>query len=275
MWSPDDPLFFVHHSNVDRIWALWQDYVDHDLDDPSEFRTPFHYEGRGIDRPMPFPSLSDVGWDFRLGGDFPTPRDVISNDDNIQVRYIDDQLARTLRYTPNPRWFEQAPSGDMGNSCDRNRRNERALKLGGGRLKNHQEGTVEEMIDSTSLRGNRYSNDLLSNLKNDLQQKYQDEINVSDVTSFSDDESSNITSISDCLNMNTFTNIDERTLWDDLCHDLPLTTTYPERLAALAQSECQKRGNPFSANVDWIERMNMRNELIAFECFHLPDRKHD
>ena len=223
MWSPDDPLFFVHHANVDRIWALWQDYVDHDRIDPSDFQAPVHYEGRGIDRPMPYPSTRDVNWDFRLGGDFPTPRDMLSNDDNIRVRYIDDQLARTLRYTPNPRWFEAASSGDTSQSCDRNRRNERDLKFGGGRLNNHhQEGTVEQLVDSTSLRGSRYSNDLLEDIKNDVQKQYQDEIDIPDVVSFSDDESYNITSISDCLDMNTFTNDDERTLWDDLCHDLPL-----------------------------------------------------
>ena len=28
--SPEDPLFFVHHANVDRMWALWQDYHGHD-----------------------------------------------------------------------------------------------------------------------------------------------------------------------------------------------------------------------------------------------------
>ena len=22
--SPDDPVFFMHHCNVDRLWALWQ-----------------------------------------------------------------------------------------------------------------------------------------------------------------------------------------------------------------------------------------------------------
>jgi hypothetical protein len=24
MTSPNDPIFFLHHSNVDRIWAKWQ-----------------------------------------------------------------------------------------------------------------------------------------------------------------------------------------------------------------------------------------------------------
>ena len=23
--SPNDPVFFLHHSNIDRIWALWED----------------------------------------------------------------------------------------------------------------------------------------------------------------------------------------------------------------------------------------------------------
>jgi len=29
--SCDDPLFFVHHSNVDRLYGMWQDCWDHDL----------------------------------------------------------------------------------------------------------------------------------------------------------------------------------------------------------------------------------------------------
>ena len=29
-YSPEDPLFMVHHANVDRMYALWQDYHGHD-----------------------------------------------------------------------------------------------------------------------------------------------------------------------------------------------------------------------------------------------------
>jgi len=35
MCSPDDPLFMLHHSNMDRLFALWQDCWDYELVDPS------------------------------------------------------------------------------------------------------------------------------------------------------------------------------------------------------------------------------------------------
>ncbi|CEL52080.1 Tyrosinase OS=Streptomyces antibioticus GN=melC2 PE=3 SV=2 [Rhizoctonia solani AG-1 IB] len=35
-FSPDDPLFFLHHNNVDRLWALWQGRDNSRLNDYSE-----------------------------------------------------------------------------------------------------------------------------------------------------------------------------------------------------------------------------------------------
>lgn len=45
MYSPDDPLFFLHHSQIDRIWAIWQDYWNQTEVDPygQEFSSPEHY----------------------------------------------------------------------------------------------------------------------------------------------------------------------------------------------------------------------------------------
>jgi hypothetical protein len=46
MTSPDDPLFFLHHANVDRMWAIWQDYWNQTGVDPyddQEFTTPEFY----------------------------------------------------------------------------------------------------------------------------------------------------------------------------------------------------------------------------------------
>ncbi|RPA75967.1 Di-copper centre-containing protein [Ascobolus immersus RN42] len=47
--SPGDPIFYLHHANVDRLWALWQEQ------DPSRILSvggpisPFDYEGDQID----------------------------------------------------------------------------------------------------------------------------------------------------------------------------------------------------------------------------------
>ena len=54
MSSPQDPIFFLHHANVDRLWALWQD-------DGHEDSYPF--EGRGYGH-----NLTDPMWPWD-GGD--------------------------------------------------------------------------------------------------------------------------------------------------------------------------------------------------------------
>ena len=80
-------------------------------------------------------------------------------------------------------------------------------------------------------------------------------------------------SIKNCLEINDFTDQEERNLWDILCHEMPLSTTYAKRITFLAIEECNKHGNPLSAiNTGWIQAMNMDNERVTFECFHLPDR---
>jgi hypothetical protein len=54
MTSPDDPLFFLHHTNVDRMWAIWQDYWNQTGVDPyddQEFTTPEFYRSSGPVQP--------------------------------------------------------------------------------------------------------------------------------------------------------------------------------------------------------------------------------
>jgi tyrosinase len=40
--SPGDPVFFLHHANVDRIWALWQDRNPRQLYQPVRGGPPGH-----------------------------------------------------------------------------------------------------------------------------------------------------------------------------------------------------------------------------------------
>ncbi|KAI9141901.1 hypothetical protein BKA69DRAFT_1038209 [Paraphysoderma sedebokerense] len=48
MSSPNDPIFWLHHSNIDRIWSNWQS------SDPSHFNS---YNGQGVHRNDRLPGL--------------------------------------------------------------------------------------------------------------------------------------------------------------------------------------------------------------------------
>ena len=110
--SPDDPLFFLHHCNVDRVWALWQDYRNHDQ--ISSASLGVNEFSSNLDAPMSFGLAAprDDSY-FKLNGAFPTPRQVLLNNNGlIQVTYVEDTLAYALQgamgtssYTPNPDWF--------------------------------------------------------------------------------------------------------------------------------------------------------------------------
>ena len=38
--SPNDPIFFLHHANVDRLWAMWQDHNRKDADTIADYGNP-------------------------------------------------------------------------------------------------------------------------------------------------------------------------------------------------------------------------------------------
>ncbi|MFV2064736.1 MAG: tyrosinase family protein [Chloroflexota bacterium] len=51
--SPNDPIFFLHHANVDRIWASWQ------VANPG----PDNYLPQGGEPVCPYPLADDAGPD--------------------------------------------------------------------------------------------------------------------------------------------------------------------------------------------------------------------
>ena len=55
MSSPQDPIFFLHHANVDRLWALWQD-------DGHEGANFYPFEGRPYGH-----NLTDLMWPWDGG----------------------------------------------------------------------------------------------------------------------------------------------------------------------------------------------------------------
>ena len=126
-YSPDDPLFFMHHANVDRIWALHQDYYGHDLVAPVDLDTD-HYSGDltttvaiGLDDPLPFDGAGSNSDFFNAVVTTPTPRELhYSYGSIVDVTYKNDYLAQAFdNYTiggysqaNNPLWIEIA-EGDV------------------------------------------------------------------------------------------------------------------------------------------------------------------
>ncbi len=58
--APRDPLFFLLHCNVDRLWAIWQNIFDRD--DPTDPRT-YPYQQAGDASPWEIVSAKQWPWD--------------------------------------------------------------------------------------------------------------------------------------------------------------------------------------------------------------------
>jgi tyrosinase len=114
MFSPDDPIFWMHHSNLDRIFAMWQDCYDYDksatITDtifPSSWNVT--YKGAGVgytrDTPMPFSWMTlDTNCTATRFAPAPTPLQMLSMGSASQLGYrglyyryaSDDLLVETL-----------------------------------------------------------------------------------------------------------------------------------------------------------------------------------
>lgn len=64
--SPNDPIFFMHHAMIDRLWAIWQKRH------PDERYRPFRGGPKGH-------NLKDPMWPWRRESDPPTPRSVLDH----------------------------------------------------------------------------------------------------------------------------------------------------------------------------------------------------
>jgi hypothetical protein len=241
-WSAADPIFWVHHSNIDRHWTMWQDYWDHDDCNTLEYMDPWHYEG-DLDTQLHF-SGSGVSWNFEIeqgdgSWDYPTVRDVMSNlGPRMYVTYMNDHLSPLLDYDPNPRLFQIAED-DVDVRCDRDVWRQRKL--------NHDFDYTEDMPWRNSLRGN---------VDQDFLKEGVDE------------------RPSSCRHNTLFTLREDRMKWEQLCIELPYDTPMAERLALLAENNCNRRGNPRKDAPELMSamKMEMNGPAEAFECFHRPDR---
>lgn len=100
--SPEDPLFMLHHANVDRMWAAWQDYHGYD-EVAKSAATNTHYNPASVlDTTMPFP-ITQGGPTLSYFSDPVTIRDMLHIHDmpyGTSFSYAGDNLAFVLGTTP-------------------------------------------------------------------------------------------------------------------------------------------------------------------------------
>jgi len=129
MFSPSDPLFWSHHSNMDRIFAIWQDCHDYEIYTAAQISstlyTPFgpvcpsHTTAAsyGIDTQIPFTYLGLSTYPFPANSTFyPTPREVyfMGNSpsdrgfDGMYYRYSTDFIVQDFIADNNHVYFCQA-----------------------------------------------------------------------------------------------------------------------------------------------------------------------
>ncbi|UXI04693.1 tyrosinase family protein [Photobacterium sp. TY1-4] len=80
-----DPLFYLHHANIDRLWAIWTELGGEVL----------------IDNRPPYPGVEYAFKWFHNGSvkDVSLLLDQFSETDNIVIRTPDDQVLETISYT--------------------------------------------------------------------------------------------------------------------------------------------------------------------------------
>jgi hypothetical protein len=263
--APNDPLFWIHHANVDRIWSMWQDYHRHTNVPFRFYNVPKHYEGSLLDVPMPFGSTKS--WDFRIRNlRTPTPREVLSNNGFlIKVRYVHKNPIPSERgYITNRQWFG-APPIEINQCLRRLDINNPRRQL---QIKSQVSEKEEESSDSQTKTTNHNQHVFLRGLK-----EQRSSIFPSHTTASDNDNDKDVISIEKCLNSNNFHRPQDREHWNELCRELPRShATLEQRLTELAIQDCKELGDPRSAvDDDWIERMGMSDEKVTYDCHHIAD----
>jgi len=109
-YSPSDPLFWVHHANVDRLFAIWQDCNDYEIFNSSQINSTMYSPQTKaglnfnftLDNIIPYTSSSDIG---PFTKQTPTCREVYfmgnANQlgwDGIYYRYGPDDIVETTGF---------------------------------------------------------------------------------------------------------------------------------------------------------------------------------
>mmetsp|Transcript_25494 Transcript_25494/g.59729 ORF Transcript_25494/g.59729 Transcript_25494/m.59729 type:complete len:559 (-) Transcript_25494:133-1809(-) len=305
-WSPSDPLFYLHHANIDRIWTMWQDYWDHDTCSTDEYMAPWHYDSEwGLNRRLPFLAAERLSsWDFRMpytdsDPAYPTVRDVMNNDGPVMsVRYQNSYLNSLMPdYEPNPRLF-QAATDTVPIKCNRDAwewsRKRRNLEQEQKQKQNqedldHATPFKDLYITNISTPQMVFPESRRSSLRGDGAQDIENNIehyfrrsgdrmksSIAGNSAGVRPTSADVVELTNdvCGLPPVFTLQEDRDEWDRFCRELPASTTIAERLALLAESDCKRRGDPRSDAPEIKERVSFKAfdaPSSTYECFSRPE----
>lgn len=237
-YSLDDPLFFMHHANVDRLWAVWQDYNDHDLIDKTDI-TSTQYSS-AMDTAMPYTGASVL--DFTNGANTPTARDMHeSYNDVVSVQYGNDNIARLLQqvspYTANNNWVEVATAAPKGPECSTGP-TPAPTPAPPTPAPTPAPPTTPAPTPAPNGNGN-------GNGKGKGRRLLQEQGNGNP----------------------DFGSQRFNDKWAAIRAERPEASSL-DVLRQLAKDDCEDRGNPVAASMEWIIANNMQDHLAAFQCFH-------
>jgi len=105
-YSPDDPIFYLHHTFVDFIWAVWQDCNNYDGVDPESYseeyasRTNYQLQYSPLSTARPYPKVEST---FDIVADYDVSYEMGAFWENARVTSRDNCGAETD--PTNGAWF--------------------------------------------------------------------------------------------------------------------------------------------------------------------------
>ena len=98
--SPMDPIFFMHHSNIDRIWDAWNHAGNPNSTDPLWTNMPFQNNFLNPDGSAWSPKVSDLYVPENLGYTYNSGQRINAAAGNLVL--IENKLVQLIKYLKNP-----------------------------------------------------------------------------------------------------------------------------------------------------------------------------